>query len=35
MSILIANSDSLRKTEFNGYDIIDMQGDSIFSSAYF
>jgi hypothetical protein len=35
MSILIADSESLRKIESDEYDIIDIRGDSIFSSVYF
>jgi hypothetical protein len=35
MSIMIANSDSLRKIESNEYNIMDMRGLSIFSKVYF
>jgi hypothetical protein len=35
MLILIANSKSSQKTEFDEYDIIDMQAHSIFGSVYF
>jgi hypothetical protein len=34
MSILIADSDSLRKIESNKYNIMDMRGLSIFSSRH-
>jgi hypothetical protein len=34
MSIMITDSDSLRKIEFNEYNIMDMRGLSIFSSRH-